>query len=299
MDYNDADSAYMENITIQPQTKLVQWVQATTSLEGNIGLNFYVKLAPTLVNNSTTFMRFEYAGKTIDVPLADAVVSGDQFKFTCHINAKNMADAVSAQVMISTGAVGEGKSLAVMTYCNYMIQYSRDANLVKLMKAMLNYGTSAQMLFKHNTNNPANAALSPADQVLHDVDASAYSHVISGTETGLQLYNATLLLETETSIRVYFKLTRTKTIDDYRFYVNGKLVEAKMASNQYYVEIPNIAAQDLDEMHTVSVGGLTIRYGGLSYVNQVVKNSQYVGKAMTDIAKAIFTYNKMAEAYFN
>jgi hypothetical protein len=186
-----------------------------------------------------------------------------------------------------------------------MIQYSRDANLVKLMKAMLNYGTSAQMLFKHNTDNPANAALSPADQVLHDVDASAYSHVISGTETGLQLYNATLLLETETSIRVYFKLTGTKTIDDYRFYVNGKLVEAKMASNQYYVEIPNIAAQYLDNTYHVfaqaksnSTGGIHVYYGPLSYVNQVINNANLVSAELVDAAKALFHYNMAAKTYF-
>ena len=131
------------------------------------------------------------------------------------------------------------------------------------------------------------------------MDASAYAHSLSGSEDGIRVDNATLILETETTARIYFKLTGSKTIDQYTFMVDGKVVQAKPNGALYYVEIPNIAAQHLDEMHTVTVGGLTIRYGGLSYVNQVIKNPQYATEEMTNTAKALFAYNKMAENYFN
>ena len=244
-------------------------------------------------------MRFVFNGTTVDVPLSQAAKIGDQYKFTFLISAKNMADNVNAQIVTSDGPVGDAKNLAVMTYCNYMIQYSTDTKLVSLMKAMLNYGAAAQILFNHNTDNLANASLSEADKALADVDASAYAHSVAGSEEGIQVYNATLLLETETSIRIYFKLTGSKTINQFTFQVNGQVVQAKANGELYYVEIPNIAAQHLDQMHTVTVGGLTIRYGGLSYVNQVIKNPQYATEEMTNTAKALFAYNKMAENYFN
>ena len=66
----------------------------------------------------------------------------------------------------------------------------------------------------------------------------------------------------------------------------------------YYVEIPDIAAQDLEQMHTVQVGGLTVRYGGLSYVNQI-NNLAAATNAQKDMAKALFAYWKAAEDYFN
>ena len=53
------------------------------------------------------------------------------------------------------------------------------------------------------------------------------------------------------------------------------------------------------EMHTVTVGGITVGYGGLSYVNQVIKNPDYATEEMFAAAKALFAYNKLAEAYFN
>ena len=282
-----------------PVENPVTWVQATTSLEGNIGLNFYVKLHETLVNDGNTRMRFVFDGKTIDVPLQDALLSGEQYRFTCPINAKNMADEITAQIVTSAGPVGEAKTLTVMDYCNYMIRYSDSTELVKLMKAMLNYGAAAQVLFNHHTDDLANASLDDADKVLTDVDASAYAHSVTGSEDGIQVVNATLLLETETSIRIYFKLTGSKSIDQYTFRVDGQEVQPQKNGDQYFLEISDIAAQDLEEMHTVTVGGITVRYGGLSYVNQVIKNPQYATQGLTDAVKALFTYHKMAEDYFN
>jgi hypothetical protein len=131
------------------------------------------------------------------------------------------------------------------------------------------------------------------------VDASAYASVITGSEAGIKLSSATLMLETETSVRIYFQLTGSKTIDDYTFYVDGKEVTPIEKGGKYYVEITDIAAQDLDQTYTIVVGGLTIKYSGLSYVNTVIKNPATAGEALVNAAKAIFAYNKLAEIYFN
>jgi hypothetical protein len=210
-----------------------------------------------------------------------------------------MTDVVTAQMMTGERPVAASKSLAVVTYCNFMIQYGNDPELVSLMKAMLNYGAAAQVLFDHNVEDLANAGLSEADKQLADVDASAYAASVSGSEEGIALASASLMLETETSIRIYFKLTGSKTIADYTFYVDGQEVAPIQKGSEYYVEIANIAAQDLDAMHTVTVGGLTVRYGGLSYVNTVLNNQAIAGEALVNTAKALFAYNKLAESYFN
>jgi hypothetical protein len=180
-----------------------------------------------------------------------------------------------------------------------MIENSNDAELVALMKAMLNYGASAQILFGYNTDELANASLSEEDKVLADVDASEFASVITGSEEGIKISSATLMLETETSVRIYFQLTGDKAIADYTFTVDGEAVTPVEKEGKYYIEIADIAAQDLDETHTIVVGGLTIQYSGLSYVNTVIKNAETAGEALVNAAKAIFAYNKTAEAYFN
>ena len=48
-------------------------------------------------------------------------------------------------------------------------------------------------------------------------------------------------------------------------------------------------------MHTFTCGGITITYGGLSYVNQVM--GYYTSGNTFNMASALFAYSKAAEEY--
>ena len=302
----NAASDVKETVTVEvpaaEEEYTMKWVSVSTTLTGNIGLNFYAELSENLVNNPDAFVRFTLNGKTTDVPVSQAVQSVSngttRYRFTCPITAKNMTDVVSAQVMVGDEAVGSVKTMDVATYCNWVIENYTDADTVNLMKAMLNYGASAQLLFGHNTDDLANAKLSEADKVLADVDASAYKHSVAGTEEGIEVTSMTLLLDSETTIRVYFTLTGSKTIDQYTFRVNGKEVTAVEKDGKYYVQIPNIPAHRLSEMYQVTVGGITVTYGALSYVNQVM-NFAAATPETVNMAKALFAYYEAAMAYAN
>jgi hypothetical protein len=270
-----------------------------TSLGGNIGLNFYVKLSEEIVNDPETVMQFTFDGRTVIVPMSEAVVSvvdGEtRYRFTCRITSKHMADPVTAQIITSEGAVGEAKSMSVETYCNYIIANHADQETVAMMKAMLNYGAAAQVLFGHNTENLANAQLSEADKTLADVDASAWKHTITGADTGIVLDSAVLLLNSETSLRIYFTLAEGKTIDEFTFLVDGVEVDPIQKNNRYYLEVSNIAAHRLDEFHQFSFGGLTVKYSVLSYVNTMLNVS--TDEEAINMAKALYAYSQAVEAY--
>ena len=284
-------------VPAQEEAYTVTWKTISTTLTGNIGLNFYAELSENLVNNADAYVRFTLCGRTIDVPMAEAVVSANnQYRFTCPITAKNMTDDVTAQVMVGDTPVGASKTMDVATYCNWVIENYTDAKTVNLMKAMLNYGASAQLLFNHNVNDLANAALSEADKVLAEVDASAYKHTITGTEEGIKANQMTLLLDSETTIRVYFELTGSKTIDQYTFFVDGKEVEAVEKNGLYYIQIPDVPAHRLGQMYEVTVGGITVTYGALSYVNQVMNYAAATPETV-EMAKALFAYYEAAMAY--
>ena len=60
-----------------------------------------------------------------------------------------------------------------------------------------------------------------------------------------------------------------------------------------------VAAKDLDEMVTVTVGGLTARYCGLSYVRQLtVLYPTYYPASLINVAKALYAYNQASNVYF-
>ena len=300
----NAASDKKESLTVvvpgEEEEYTMNWISVSTTLGGNIGLNFYAEMSANLVNNPDTFVRFTFAGRTIDVPMAKATVSDNNgttlYRFTCPITSKNMTDVVSAQVMVGEETVGNAKTMDVATYCNWVIEnFANDVKTVNLMKAMLNYGASAQMLFNYRTDALANAALSDADKVLGKVDASAYAHNRTGEEEGIVPVSYTLLLDSETTVRCYFQLTGEKSIDEFTFTVDGVVVQPTYKNGYYYIEKTNIAAHRLDDMHVFTCGGITITYGALSYVNQVMNT--YTEGTTFDMASALYAYSKAAEAY--
>ena len=274
----------------------VKFITYTTSLGGNIAMNFYVELSRDLIEDPNAYMQFTFDRKTVKVPLSQGKKSGSSYGFSCPITSKNMSDEITAQVYNAKGAVGESRTMAVDTYCNWVMKaYADDEKTVNLMKAMLNYGASAQLLFDHHTDDLANAELSEADKALTAVDASDYLHSRTGEEEGIKPSTYTLLLDSETTIRVYFQLTGTKSIEEYTFTVNGVEVQPVAKDGLWYIEKTNIAAHRLDDMQVFTCGDITIHYGGLSYVNQVM--SYYKNGTTFDMAVALYHYSQAAEAY--
>ena len=297
-DYTDpVDHVYVDGYCkwcgkAQAYAKIISY---STSLGGNIAMNFYVELSEDLVADPDAYIQFSFAGKTVEVPLSEGVPSGTSYRFACPITSKNMTDDITAQVYNADGPVGDPKTMAVDTYCNWIIANTSDQKTINLMKAMLNYGASAQMLFNYRTDDLANAALSAADKTFGKVDASAFAHSRVGEEEGIKPVSYTLLLDSETTVRCYFQLTGTKTIDEFTFTVDGVEVEPVYKDGYYYIEKANIAAHRLDDMHTFTCGNITITYGGLSYVNQVM--TYYTSGTTFDMASALYAYSKAAEAY--
>ena len=298
-----ARNSYGGTITWVPYSEVaeptVKWSSISTSLGGNIAMNFYVELSQDLVTDPEAYIQFTFAGRTLKVALREGKESQKNgvtvYQFSCPITSKNMTDEITAQVYNGSGKVGEPKSMSVDTYCNWVIANFKDEKTVNLMKGMLNYGASAQKLFNYRTDDLANATLAEEDKVFGAVDASAYKHTVTGTEDGIIAKSMTLLLDSETTVRVYFELTGDKPIEEYTFTVDGVEVQPTFKDGKYYIERPNISAHRLDDMHVFTCGGITVTYGGLSYVNQVM--TYYTEGATFEMASALYAYSKAAEAY--
>ena len=298
---NEDAAGGMPEMPIEP-VYTVEWKSVNATLGGKIGLNYYAVLSANIVNDPNAYVQFTVAGETVKVPMAEAVVSvkngENRYRFSCELSAKQMTDKVTAQVFNANGAVGEPKTYSVAEYCTALLAMEAYANYEALLKAMLNYGAAAQVMFNYNLDNLANAALADEDKVLADVDASAFAYRITGEEEGIKLKNASLILESETTIRVKFELTGTKTIDEYTFTIDGvEVTPVDCGDGLYAISIEGIAPRALDEMHTFAVGGLSLNYCGLSYVDMVMNMT--AEEALDNVAKALYAYYAACEAAFN
>ncbi len=278
----------------------VSFKAISTSLGGNISMNFYLTIPENVMAMEGAYIRFVFDGREVIVPLVDGVAAernGEiQYRYSCPVTSKHMTDTISAQVYDAAGnPMSVVKSTTIRTYAQWIIENYADAKTQNLMKAMLNYGASAQMLFDHNTEDLANAYLSAADKTLAAADAGDYAHTSGGTEEGIKLSAYTLLLDSETTVRVYFQLTGDKSIEDYTFTVDGEEVAPTEKDGSYFIEYQDIKAQDLDVMHTFTCGGITVRYSALSYVNQVMTACD--SGETYDMACALYAYWQAAENY--
>ncbi len=296
---------YGGSITWVPYEKpdyTVTWKEAYTSLGGNIGLNFTAALSDDLAKEPSAFLRFTFADKVVDIPVSEATTSEKNgetiYRFICRLNSMQMAELVTAQFMTEDGPVGKSVSTSIAKYCEYTIKNSKNPEMVALSKAILNYGAAAQVYFNYKTDVLANANLKDADKVLPDVDASPWKYNISGADADIKLSEALLVLDSETSIRIYFTLAAGKTLADCTFTVDGVEVTPISAGNRYYVTVENIAAHRLGDMHTFCLGGYTMTYAGLSYTQQVLS---YSGSKpdLINIVKALYAYNQATLAYID
>jgi DNA-directed RNA polymerase subunit RPC12/RpoP len=276
-----------------------RWISATTSLNGTIDLNIYVALSDNILNDPDAFVRFEHSGVTVDVPVSEGLESVKNgitcYRYSCEIFAKQVADTVIIQVMNENGAISNELEYSVMKYCVNQINKSSDEKLVAVCKAMLNYAAAAQTYFNYNTDNLANASLNEADKVLPEVDASAYALSVEGSESGLKPSSATLMLESEVKIRIYFAAQGGASIDDYTYTIDGKEVPIQYneKNGRYYIESDGIAAKELDNMHVFCGGNITVNYGALSYVNSKLTSKD---PKEVNLVKALYAYYAAAEA---
>lgn len=230
---------------------------ASLTLEGQIGLNFYLQLSTDLDDNAYVVISGPKGEqKTL---LKDAQLSKtDGYKFTYKLSAKQIHDKVTLSVYDSSGniqalykpnsdngydAVDNNKySYAVSDYISAVQSGTGYSdNLVKLVNAIEAYGSYAQLYFNYKTDTVNIDSLAAKDDVAAvtaDTVSDRKYYLESALPDGLKFKGYSLILDSETSIRFYFE---SENIEKY--FTDKKLV--KVSDNNYYFEESNIAAKDL------------------------------------------------------
>lgn len=277
----------------------------TLSLDGKIGFNFYVNSNNTLSDDA--YAEFVLPkSETQVVTKANAIETSTGLRFTCLVPAKEMADVIVV-TLYDGGKALDTKSVSVRDYAEIIIRNETNneayAKATPLIKAMLHYGTYAQKLFEYNTGDLAdkNYVSDDAVQNVESAQLVDFAKEKQGKEGFGSLAGATLVLEGETTLRMFFAFEDGVSLEGLKFTVNGVEQTYKISGNYYIVEFANITANKLDNMYTVTVtaGDHTFdaTCSAMTFCYNALINSDHV--ALQDVAKALYLYNKEAKAYFN
>lgn len=262
------------------------------SLDGNIGVNFFMELDKSVIADENAYMKFRLPnGKTSVVLVGDAkqqTVGGTTYYvFSCKVAAKEMNETITAQI-ITSDKKGEIYEYSVADY----IQYIRDnptefdEKTLSLVNAMAGYGDYAKAYF-NNENLDANTEM---DAVTADTLASFDKQISGDLPEGITYYGSSLLLESNTTMRHYFKVAEGTDVSALSF--------SGSKGNYYYIDIPNISAEKLGTIQNVTIGNCTISYSPMSYAYAVL-SSKNTSESLKNLVKSLYLYEQAAEAYKN
>ncbi len=278
---------------------------ATITLDGTIGLNFFMQLDESVAESETAYMQFTFPdGEITSIPVKDivpTVMDGvTYYTFRCEMAAARMADQIKAQIFLSPEDEQGGTqyTYSVKQYADYLLANTETnaeyAEAEALVKAMLNYGAYSQTYFTHNTDTLANAGLDAADQALADVtipDADAAEYTAAGLPEGVHYYGSSLLLLSNTVIRHYFVIEG----DDIPAVSDG-WSEITKSGSYYYTEMADIAAAELGEKQLLNIGDWSISYSALSYAKTMLGGDD---EDLNNVLKALYWYYQAADSYFS
>lgn len=311
----DSGNDILDNVTIHYLESPAKIYGASLRLTGDIGVNFYYEFKDSMVNDSDAGLNITVGnGETKRISLDEAVidttsVSGKKlYKFTCYVSAKQMSDPILIQASAS-GYEEEAHTYSIRQYADNILSKEKYSDELKyLVRVMMYYGASSQQYLEYNVSNLASNGLELSDVISEGDNLTADkldAYILKKTDLpeGIVLYGANLSLKSETVLRYHYTLADGHDISEYTFTVNGKQYTPVLINGRYCIEIPNIRAQDLDEMFTVVVtdragnsGSAT--YGALTYVRNILKaGTEKYSQSLLDTVKSLYLYNKASEAY--
>ena len=280
------------------------------TLKDNIDVNYYMEMSDSVFEHDA-YLEFKIGGQTYKLNASDAAEVNENgkilYKFSCPVNAAQMSDTIETRIVIDN-KTEEEYSYSVKEYATELLSKSNEypAETIKLVKALLNYGTAAQNFFKYNTDKPANAGLSDTDKAVANADFAAYKAVIktdsaNSQSNGLTYYGSSLICKSEMTVRHYFMVNEGCDINNYKFsYVNAydnevSLTPKKASDGVYCVDINGIMARNLNSNYACKVTGknkaciFELDYGPFSYSQKVI-NSGNSSEELKNLVNALYWY---------
>ena len=280
------------------------------TLKDNIDVNYYMEMSDSVFEHEA-YLEFKIGGQTYKLNASDAAEVNENgktlYKFSCPVNAAQMSDTIETRIVIDNNTKEE-YSYSVKEYATELLSKSNEypAETIKLVKALLNYGTAAQNFFKYNTDKPANAGLSDTDKAVAAADFAAYKAVIktdsaNSQSNGLTYYGSSLICKSEMTVRHYFMVNEGCDINNYKFsYVNAygnevSLTPKKASDGVYCVDINGIMARNLNSNYACKVTGknktciFELDYGPFSYSQKVI-NSGNSSEELKNLVNALYWY---------
>lgn len=267
------------------------------SLKGDIGVNFYYYIPDEYEDLA---VKFQYRGEETAGELAPVAIQGYNYRATFSVPAREMTEPISI-TLTSNGDVINEHDYTIRNYAD-VIMANGDVfgeKAVHLAKSMINYGGRAQVFFDYRTDELANRGIE--DYQMATTDSMVVPSFDKDTLNqelepyGLSFYGASLVLKTETSLKLYFK-----KLDNYSgsvtVKINGQETELIPNSASYVVvDVADIPSSSIGNIWDITIGDVSFKYSSTNYIQNQLNGSDENIKALVT---AVYDYYLAALDYF-
>lgn len=211
--------------------------------------------------------------------------------------AAQMTDSIVVTVKNGTDVLSKD-TYSIRAYILQLLEGDYNEAAKTLAKAVLHYGAKAQVYFDYKADTPANAGYELTADSLTAVPVEEMTVESTGSVEGVIYYGATLVYVSRIALRYYF--TAPNGVEGLTFTVDGTQYPAVEKDGKYYIEIPNLAPQALDQNVKLTVSNgtdtMTVTYSPLHYMVRMC-NRNTTPAALKELITALYNYHLAAQAY--
>ena len=276
--------------------------------DGLLRIKYYFLIPENLIARQGNAVVFSRSGETVlTVPLGEGRQEGDYTCFYCSVPAEDIDTPIQARIQLDDGSFlpistqsgtlyANGLFISPMEYARQMKTTASTAAMRSLAQALEDYGTAAQNYFKNRGD-----ALRDEVLAVRAADLDAWTIRQEGQKpAGFREASVSVMFEADNSLRVYLRFDNGADLSRYSFQTDGTSTAArKKGEDSYYLSVEDIAADALDTTHSFTVTDGTDRYtinvSVLGYAKTAIERGS---AAMADLGRALYLYNRAAEAYF-
>ena len=276
-------------VTPPAVSEVAKW---NITLTDALTVNFYLNINPSIESTAAVVIsvantEVSYTANNLKkteegLYVVDVKLAAAQMTDNIVVTIKNMDTVESTQ------------TYTIQQYAETVLTDEKLSNYHALVKEMLNYGAAAQNYFDYRVDTPANEGITGAGATNIPSNENCTLST-NGALEGVSFYGATLLFRDRIAVRYYFRIQGdTNAVS---FTANGKEYTAKLKDNLYYVEIPDILPQDLDQeiellISDASGNQMTILYSPLIYI---VRMNEKGSESLQALLQALYNYHLAAK----
>ena len=286
----------------------------TGSFRDKINLNYYFDFPESVLADKKAYVTLTRENRTpVNLLIKDAFhdpVKG--YKFSIPLAAKEASDTITAKVFDGGGTALKiksnkdtdygvaGVSYTLMQYFDWLERNGKDAEEKAIGAAAKDYCSAAQIYFNYKADG---LSVSSAVNNVTEAMLSDYVSKRNGTlPAGVSVEGISAMLESDNTLRLYFGFKKGVKPSSFDFTIDGNKAGLKQRKDgMYFLALETgVLSNQLHNAHIYSISDGTNTYtvtaSVLTYARSVARKSD---KALSDLGKALYLYNRAAITAFN